>query len=153
MITFDGSSSIDPDGTVANWLWKINGKSFSGSSVEVLLGEGTHTVRLTVTDNFGSSISIEDIYSLGPVSMVSNLNSQLSGTNVELNWIGSAEVNTEEYRIYRSSYQTEILEEMQFVGTTNENSWEEVAPIASNLYYAVTIVVGENACHQSGNAT
>mgnify|MGYP003307845705 FL=1 len=144
MITFDGSSSIDPDGTVANWLWKINGKSFSGSSVEVLLGEGTHTVRLTVTDNFGSSITIEDIYSLGPVSMVSNLNSQLSGTNVELNWIGSAEVNTEEYRIYRSSYQTEILEEMQFVGTTNENSWEEVAPIASNLYYAVTIVVGEN---------
>ena len=140
MIMFDGSSSLDPDGTVNNWLWQINGQSFSGSSVKVLLGEGTHTVRLTVTDNLDSSIAIEGLFSLGPVSMVSNLNSEISKTDIELSWSG----NAEEYRIYRSSYSTEILAEMQLVGITNENSWNEVAPIASNLYYAVTMVVGDN---------
>ena len=139
-IMFDGSSSLDPDGTVNNWLWQINGQSFSGSSVKVLLGEGTHTVRLTVTDNLDSSITIEGLFSLGPVSMVSNLNSDISKTDIELSWSG----NAEEYRIYRSSYSTETLDEMQLVGITSENSWNEIAPIASNLYYAVTMVVGDN---------
>ena len=149
MIMFDGSSSLDPDGTINNWLWQINGQSFSGSSAEVLLGEGTHTVRLTVTDNFGSSITVQDLYSLGPVSMISNLNSEISGTNIELSWSG----NTEEYRIYRSSYSTETLDEMQLVGVTNENNWNEIAPIASNLYYAVTIVVGDNEILWLDNGT
>ena len=105
MIIFDGSSSVDQDGTINNWLWQINGQSFPGSSAEILLGEGTHTVKLTVTDNFGSSITIQDLYSLGTVSMVSDLNSEISGTDIELTWSG----NAEEYHIYRSSYSTETL--------------------------------------------
>ena len=149
MIIFDGSSSIDPDGTINNWLWQINGQSFSGSSAEILLGEGTHTVKLTVTDNFGSSITIQDLYSLGTVSMVSDLNSEISGTDIELTWSG----NAEEYHIYRSSYSTETLDEMQLVGITNENNWNEIAPIASDLYYAVTIVVGDNEILWLDNGT
>ena len=149
MIMFDGSSSLDPDGTINNWLWQINGQSFSGSTAEILLGEGTHIVRLTVTDNFGSSITLQDLYSLGPVSMISNLDSEISGTDIELSWSG----NAEEYRIYRSSYSTETLDEMQLVGVTNENNWDEVAPIASNLYYAVTIVVGDNEILWLDNGT
>ena len=149
MIIFDGSSSLDPDGTINNWLWQINGQSFSGSSAEILLGEGTHIVRLTVTDNFGSSITVQDLYSLGPVSMISNLNSEISSTDIELSWSG----NAEEYRIYRSSYSTETLDEMQLVGVTNENNWNEIAPIASNLYYAVTIVVGDNEILWLDNGT
>ena len=149
MIMFDGSSSLDPDGTINNWLWQINGQSFSGSSAEILLGEGTHIVRLTVTDNFGSSITVQDLYSLGPVSMISNLNSEISGTDIQLSWSG----NAEEYRIYRSSYSTETLDEMQLVGVTNENNWNEIAPIASNLYYAVTIVVGDNEILWLDNGT
>jgi hypothetical protein len=104
------------------------------------LGEGTHSVKLTVTDNFGSSITVEDLFSLGPVSMISNLNSEISGTEIELTWSGSSN----EYRIYRSSYSTDKLDQMQLVGMTNENTWNEIAPIASDLYYAVTIVVGDN---------
>ena len=149
MIIFDGSSSIDPDGTINNWLWQINGQSFPGSSAEILLGEGTHTVKLTVTDNFGSSITIQNLYSLGTVSMVSDLNSEISGTDIELTWSG----NAEEYHIYRSSYSTETLDEMQLVGITNENNWNEIAPIASDLYYAVTIVVGDNEILWLDNGT
>ena len=149
MIIFDASSSVDQDGTINNWLWQINGQSFPGSSAEILLGEGTHTVKLTVTDNFGSSITIQDIYSLGTVSMVSDLNSEISGTDIELTWSG----NAEEYHIYRSSYSTETLDEMQLVGITNENNWNEIAPIASDLYYAVTIVVGDNEILWLDNGT
>ena len=149
MIIFDASSSVDQDGTINNWLWQINGQSFPGSSAEILLGEGTHTVKLTVTDNFGSSITIQDLYSLGTVSMVSNLNSEISGTDIELTWSG----NAEEYHIYRSSYSTETLDEMQLVGITNENNWNEIAPIASDLYYAVTIVVGDNEILWLDNGT
>ena len=149
MIIFDGSSSVDQDGTINNWLWQINGQSFPGSSAEILLGEGTHTVKLTVTDNFGSSITIQDLYSLGTVSMVSDLNSEISGTDIELTWSG----NAEEYHIYRSSYSTETLDEMQLVGITNENNWNEIAPIASDLYYAVTIVVGDNEILWLDNGT
>ena len=54
----------------------------------------------------GLSITIQDLFSLGPVSMVSNLNSEISKTDIELSWSG----NAEEYRIYRSSYSTETLE-------------------------------------------
>ena len=149
MIIFDASSSVDQDGTINNWLWQINGQSFPGSSAEILLGEGTHTVKLTVTDNFGSSITIQDLYSLGTVSMVSDLNSEISGTDIELTWSG----NAEEYHIYRSSYSTETLDEMQLVGITNENNWNEIAPIASDLYYAVTIVVGDNEILWLDNGT
>ena len=33
---------------------------------------------------------------------------------------------------------------MKIVGVTEENSWSELAPIASNLYYAVTQVIDGN---------
>ena len=140
MITFDGSNSLDPDGMVDDWLWQINGQSFSGSIAEILLGEGTHTIKLTVTDDLGTSVTIEDLFTLGPVSMVSNLRSEISGTSVELSWSG----NAGEYRVYRSSYSTETLDEMQMVGITTGNSWSEIAPIASSLHYAVTMVVSDN---------
>ena len=81
--------------------------------------------------------------------MISNLNSEISGTDIELSWSG----NAEEYRIYRSSYSTETLDEMQLVGVTNEDNWNEIAPIASNLYYAVTIVVGDNEILWLDNGT
>jgi hypothetical protein len=42
---------------------------------------------------------------------------------------------------------------MQLVGATNENNWNEIAPIASNLYYAVTIVVGDNEILWLDNGT
>ena len=81
--------------------------------------------------------------------MVSDLNSEISGTDIELTWSG----NAEEYHIYRSSYSTETLDEMQLVGITNENNWNEIAPIASDLYYAVTIVVGDNEILWLDNGT
>ena len=137
MIKFDGTSSFDSDGSIISWLWQINSLSYSGSNIEVLLGEGTHSVKLTVTDDLDSSVTIQDILVLGPVPMVNSLLGEISGTDVELTWIS----NADEYRIYLSSSPTLSLENMKLVGVTTENSWSHTAPIASDLYYAVTQII------------
>ena len=139
MINFDGQSSFDPDGSISVWLWQINGLSYSGSNIEVLLGEGLHTVKLTVIDELDLSVTIQDIFILGQVSMVNSLSSEVSGTDIDLSWSLSG---ADEYRIYRSSSPTLSLQDMTLVGVTDESSWSELAPIASNLYYAVTKVIG-----------
>ena len=140
MIKFDASSSFDSDGLVVNWLWQINSLSYSGSNIEVLLGEGVHSVKLTITDNLDASITIQEVLVLGSVSMVDSLAGDVDGTNIELSWSG----NADEYRIYVSSSQTDYLEDMRLVGSTEGNSWSHTAPIASDLYYAVTQVLGGN---------
>ena len=140
MIKFDGTSSLDPDGSIISWSWQINNQLHSGSNIEVLLGEGIHSVKLTVTDDLDSSVTIQDILVLGPVPMVSSLVGEVSGTDVELSWSS----NSDEYRIYVSSSPTESLEDMRLVGVTTENSWSHTVPIASNLYYSVTQVFDDN---------
>src|SRR5262249_36179080 len=57
--TFDGSSSSDPDGSIASYVWTF-GDGVSSSLVNpahVYNAIGTYTATLTVTDNNGSSSS------------------------------------------------------------------------------------------------
>ena len=67
-ISFDGTGSYDPDGTIATWSWTF-GDTTSGSGSMVshsYTTSGIYTVTLTVTDNGGytgstsSSITITD---------------------------------------------------------------------------------------------
>ena len=53
-VTFDGSSSSDPDGTIISYSWDFGDSSGTGSSVNPAYSysaSGTYTVTLTVTDN------------------------------------------------------------------------------------------------------
>ena len=54
-VSFDGSLSTDPDGTVATWRWDLGDGTFSDlkSPSHTYLSAGLYTVRLTVTDNEG----------------------------------------------------------------------------------------------------
>ena len=67
-LTFDGTGSYDPDGTVVTWSWTF-GDTTSGSgsnTAHTYTTAGTYTVSLTVTDNGGyfssttSQITITD---------------------------------------------------------------------------------------------
>ena len=73
-VTFDGSDSNDPDGTIANFKWTFNFPTASGgSTTEFVEGDraaaavvtrtfpaaGTATVRLQVTDNQGKAASAD----------------------------------------------------------------------------------------------
>ena len=82
-------------------------------------------------------------------SSVQSLNAEMSGSQVELNWEWDGAETV--FHIYRSSspfYLDEIpsegvalFTEIDSIGSTTENSWSETAPVASDLYYVVTLEV------------
>ena len=57
-VTFDGTGSTDPDGTVASWSWDLNGDGIYESSGPrpsfTYATAGVYTVRLEVTDGLGA---------------------------------------------------------------------------------------------------
>lgn len=59
MVSFNGSGSYDPDGTIASYQWNFgDGGSASGATVtHSYASTGTFTVTLTVTDNEGATDS------------------------------------------------------------------------------------------------
>jgi PKD repeat protein len=60
-VSFDGSASSDPDGTISSYSWSFgDGASASGETPSHTYAKaGTYTVGLTVTDNAGLSASVE----------------------------------------------------------------------------------------------
>lgn len=56
VVTFDGSASTDPDGTIVSYRWTKNGTPFGNTATfSVTQPIGTHTVELTVTDDQGAT--------------------------------------------------------------------------------------------------
>jgi PKD repeat protein len=75
VLTFDGTGSSDPDGTIASYEWDMgDGTILSGDIVTHSYSlAGTYTVTLTVTDNDGATDTDEAIVtveSAGPVREV-----------------------------------------------------------------------------------
>jgi PKD repeat protein len=56
-VTFNGSGSSDPDGSIAGYAWNFgdNTGGATGAQVSHTFAAGTYTVSLTVTDNAGAS--------------------------------------------------------------------------------------------------
>ena len=149
-ITLDGSMSADLDGEIIHYMWDVNGVSLTGEMVNVQLGTGSHSVTLTVVDDMGETGVGVSYITFGEVTTVSGLSATLSGSEVELSWEWTeGETN---FRIYRSSSPfissehgtsgEALVTDLEPVGETTEVSWSETAPVASNLYYAVTAEVG-----------
>jgi DNA/RNA endonuclease G (NUC1) len=70
--TFDASSSLDPNGTIASYAWDFgDGSTGSGVSVShTFTQDGAFTVRVTVTDNDGltdSATFVIDVINVAPV--------------------------------------------------------------------------------------
>jgi PKD repeat protein len=65
--TFNGSDSYDPDGEIVSWKWDFgDGNTSSGVTTSHHYGDnGTYTVTLTVTDDYGfvcSNTTIIEVY-------------------------------------------------------------------------------------------
>ncbi|HET8522177.1 MAG TPA: PA14 domain-containing protein, partial [Thermomicrobiales bacterium] len=57
-VDLDGRGSYDPDGTLASYVWSLNGATIAtGAAATAILPVGTHSVTLTVTDNRGQTAS------------------------------------------------------------------------------------------------
>ena len=63
---FDGSSSTDPDGSIASYSWDFGGgNSTNGASPShVFAAAGSHSVKLTVTDNDSASNNLSEAVSV-----------------------------------------------------------------------------------------
>jgi uncharacterized repeat protein (TIGR01451 family) len=69
VVTFDGTSSYDPDGTIVAYEWDLNGDGrvdITGPRVTARYTRaGTYTVKLTVTDNRGAQGSASKSLTVG----------------------------------------------------------------------------------------
>jgi len=55
VVSFDGTSSVDPGGTIINYFWDFgDGTSANGGTVDHTYAPGTWTAQLLVTDNQGA---------------------------------------------------------------------------------------------------
>ena len=82
-IQFDGSASVDPDGTITSYSWDFgNGSTGYGSSVwQRFMTPGTYTVTLIVTDNAGASDSISQPIQVGPTNQAPSASIAFSPSN------------------------------------------------------------------------
>lgn len=66
-VHFDGTTSSDPDGTIASYAWSFgDGSSGSGSVIDhTYASAGTYTATLTVTDNQGATGSAQATITAG----------------------------------------------------------------------------------------
>ena len=66
IVTFDASNSYDPDGYIVFYEWRVNEVVASNSKTfSRALASGTYRIKLTVTDNQGSSASKEILINVG----------------------------------------------------------------------------------------
>ena len=64
-VTLDGSGSTDPDGTIVSWEWNEGATPLgSGETLGLTLGDGVHTITLTVTDDDGATATDDVIVAI-----------------------------------------------------------------------------------------
>lgn len=97
LISFDGTASYDPDGTIALYSWTFgDGSTGSGPTVTHSFAiAGTYTVRLNVTDNSGSTAVASAVITVQDrpptVSFTMSANSTFTGTTVTFNAAGTVD--------------------------------------------------------------
>ena len=89
-VTFDGSGSTTPSGTITSWAWSFgDGASGTGSlTTHVYPSPGTYEASLTVTDSTGASSTATSSIVVNPLppAAPSALTASLSGYLVQLTW-------------------------------------------------------------------
>ncbi|WP_181918895.1 S8 family serine peptidase [Wenzhouxiangella sediminis] len=104
---FDGTGSIDSDGTIASYSWSFgDGNSASGSSASHTYGgDGSYTVTLTVTDDAGATDSTSQVVTVeastgggGDISLSANGYKNKGRWTTDLSWSGATSSDVDIYR-------------------------------------------------------
>ncbi len=89
--SFSGSTSSDPDGTIASYAWNFGDGTTSTavSPSHTYAAAGNYTATLTVTDNSGASsppstVGVSPVAPLNPLAYVGEAHAITSGTSVSV---------------------------------------------------------------------
>jgi PKD repeat protein len=101
LVTFDGSGSTAPGGSVTSWAWAFgDGAVASGARASHLYGSpGTYTASLTVTDGGGASSIATSVIVVTPLAPAapSGLVASQSGNLVVVTWLDNSSNETAFY--------------------------------------------------------
>ncbi len=94
-VSFDGSSSYDPDGTISSYSWDFgDGSTGAGPTVNhTYSSAGTYVARLTVTDDHGANASagLTIAVSAAAPNAPTNLTASASSSSrINLSWIDNS---------------------------------------------------------------
>jgi parallel beta-helix repeat protein len=153
-ITLDGTTSLDPDGSISSYSWDFgDGTTGTGSIVSHSYSTAdTYTIKLTVRDNEGAiSIPATDtvIVSSNKPSAPTNLKITAIDGKPTLTWSqplnpGGSQITM--YRIYRGT----SLDSLRRIGTATAMSYVDNSAVsAQSYYYAVSAVNGAAESDQS----
>ncbi len=162
-VTFDGSASSDPDGTITAYDWVFgDGTTGNGQTVNhVFQRKGTYSVQLTVVDNGGLSASkVKPITLLGlaaPLNVRWTLHTDeslfMTRTVIDVSWeknpANDGIAVIAKHRIYRKSSEDDESA-FQAVGETDGSTytWRDVN-ISSTATYTYAVTVLDAAGHES----
>ena len=97
LVTFDGSGSVSPNGTVTSWAWSFGDGAFGTGPVTTHLysNPGTYTASLTVTDNGGASSTASASIHVASMTPVPAAPTNLAASSnirarINLTWINTA---------------------------------------------------------------
>jgi PKD repeat protein len=123
-VSFNGSSSSDPDGTIASYAWDF-GDSTGASGVtasHTYNTAGSYTARLRVTDDYGATASktvVITVTAPTPAAPTSLSGTAASASQVNLAWTDNAS-NEDGFKIERCT-------------GTNCTSFAQVATVGANV--------------------
>ena len=89
-IQFNGSASVDPDGTVDSYSWSFGdgATGYGASAWHRYMVPGTYSITLIVTDNDGASDSISQTIQIGSANQDPSATFAFSPTNPAVNsWV------------------------------------------------------------------
>lgn len=138
LVSFDASSSYDPDGTISAYSWDLgDGATATGSSTSHIFAEGLYTVTLTVTDNDGAvateQVSIDVAPDPSVVNAPSNLSASTNNDQVTLTWNDNSG-NETAFLIERSNKPK---------GKNGQLSFSQIASVGNNFTeYVETVAYG-----------
>jgi parallel beta-helix repeat protein len=150
-VQFDGSGSLDPDGSIVDYTWKFgDGKQGTGKTVaHTYLDDGNYNVKLTVTDNHGGKDTHEIV--------VQVLNRAPKGVlEVDI-----SEVNTNEQVTFNADQSTDLdgtVSQYYFDFGDDSNSGWIGTPSVSHIYtdgpnsFTVSLTVKDDDGEVSINA-